>query len=30
MYSMEDIGFMEVVDLTLDDPGFENDFIIDN
>ncbi|CAI9259750.1 unnamed protein product [Lactuca saligna] len=28
--SMEDVGFLEVVDLSLDKPDFENDLIIDN
>nr|KAJ0216811.1 hypothetical protein LSAT_V11C300141460 [Lactuca sativa] len=28
--SMEDLGFLEVVDLSLDEPDFENDLIIDN
>ncbi|XP_052621227.1 uncharacterized protein LOC128127039 [Lactuca sativa] len=28
--SMEDVGFLEVADLSLDEPDFENDLIIDN
>ncbi|CAH1416645.1 unnamed protein product [Lactuca virosa] len=28
--SMEDVGFLEVTDLSLDEPDFENDLIIDN
>ncbi|GKB33552.1 hAT dimerization domain, ribonuclease H-like domain protein [Tanacetum coccineum] len=28
--SMEDVGFLEFADLSLDEPEFENDFIIDN
>ncbi|KAD4983257.1 hypothetical protein E3N88_19928 [Mikania micrantha] len=28
--SMEDVGFLEVADLSLDEPEFENDLIIDN
>ncbi|KAJ9546849.1 hypothetical protein OSB04_019392 [Centaurea solstitialis] len=28
--SMEDVGFLEVADLSLDESEFENDFIIDN
>ncbi|GKC86320.1 hypothetical protein Tco_1142037 [Tanacetum coccineum] len=28
--SMEDVGFLEFADLLLDEPEFENDFIIDN
>ena len=28
--SMEDVGFSEVADLSLDEPEFENDLIIDN
>nr|KAJ0197612.1 hypothetical protein LSAT_V11C700348490 [Lactuca sativa] len=29
-YSMEDVGFLEVAYLSLDEPDFENDLIIDN
>ncbi|GKC88790.1 hypothetical protein Tco_1149439, partial [Tanacetum coccineum] len=28
--SMEDVGFLEFADLSLDEPEFENDLIIDN
>nr|KAJ0226840.1 hypothetical protein LSAT_V11C100002020 [Lactuca sativa] len=28
--SMEDVGFLEFADLSLDEPDFENDLIIDN
>ena len=28
--SIEDVGFLEFADLSLDEPKFENDLIIDN